>query len=42
MMVHRDIKDLKIIYYVTASRFIKTFLFKIEASAKLAVHAIPN
>jgi hypothetical protein len=42
LMVHRDLKDLKIIYYVTPSHFIKTFLFKLEPSPKLAVHAIPN
>lgn len=41
-MIHRDQKDLKIIYYITPSRFIKTFLFKIEGNNKLSVHAIPN
>jgi hypothetical protein len=41
-MIHRDVNDLKIIYYVTPSRFLKTFLYKLEPSSKLAVHAIPN
>lgn len=41
-MIHRDANDLKIIYYVTPSRFLKTFIFKLEHNTKLAVHAIPN
>jgi hypothetical protein len=42
MMIHRDLKDLKIIYYITASKYIKTFLFKIEPTSKLSIHAIPG
>jgi hypothetical protein len=42
LMVHRDANDLKVIYYVTPSRFLRTFLFKLEPITKLAVHAIPN
>ena len=41
-MIHRDANDLKIIYYVTPSRFLKTFIYKLEPCTKLAVHAIPN
>lgn len=41
LMVHKDARDLKIIYYVTASRFMKTFLFKVESNPKILVHAIP-
>lgn len=29
MMIHKDPKDFKIIYYITANRYIKTFLFKV-------------
>jgi len=42
MIVHRDAKDLKIIYYVTANRFIKTFLYKIDQYEKLSINAIPK
>ena len=41
LTIHRDARDLKIIYYVTVSRFMKTFLFRVETCPKLTVHAIP-
>ena len=41
MMIHKSAKDLKIVYYITASRFLKSFLFKIDTSSKLNIHAIP-
>lgn len=41
MMLHKNSKDLKIVYYITASRFLKSFLFKIDTCNKIVVHAIP-
>ncbi len=41
-MIHKSSRDLKIIYYVTPSRHLKTFLFKIESNPKIVIHAIPN
>lgn len=42
MMIHKSSRDLKVVYYVTASRYLKTFLYKVESNPKLVVHAIPN
>jgi len=42
MMLHRDHKDLKIIYYVTANVFLRSFLFKVHTSTNMTIHAIPN
>jgi hypothetical protein len=41
MMIHKTGRELKIVYYVTAGRFLKSFLFKIDSGPKLTVHAIP-
>ena len=41
MMIHKNAKDLKIVYYITASRFLKSFLFKIDTNNKINIHAIP-
>lgn len=42
LMVHRDRNILKIVYFVSATKPLKTFLFRIEPTTKLTIHAIPN
>lgn len=41
MMINKNSRDLKIVYYVTPSLFLRTFIFKIDSNPKILVHAIP-